>query len=180
MPCANARRSSVLRRIAHFRTRQQPDLRKLPMAQPKTKFEGAETAFDSISKMEIPASVRDFAEKGAAQAKDTVTKFKAAADEASDALEGAYTSATKGVSTIGLKVLETARFNANAAFDHAMSLFSVKTLSDAIELNTSFLRKQTEAVTVQAKEIGELSQKVATESFAPVKAQVEKSFKAPV
>jgi len=77
------------------------------MAQPKSKFEAAETAFDSITKMEIPASVRDFAEKGAAQAKDTVTKFKVAADEASDALEGAYTSATKGVSTIGLKVLET-------------------------------------------------------------------------
>jgi phasin len=149
------------------------------MAQPKSKFEAAETAFDSITKMEIPASVRDFAEKGAAQAKDTVTKFKIAADEASDALEGAYTSATKGVSTIGLKVLETARSNANAAFDHAVALFSVKTLSDAIELNTSFLRKQTESATVQAKEIGELTQKVATESLAPVKAQVEKSFKAP-
>jgi len=151
-----------------------------PMAQPKSKTESAETAFDSLTKMEIPASVRDFAEKGAAQAKDTVTKFKVVADEASDALEGAYTSATKGASTLGLKVLETARSNANAAFDHAMAMFSVKTLSDAIELNTAFLRKQSETVSVQAKELGELTQKVATEAFAPVKAQVEKSFKAPV
>jgi len=147
------------------------------MAQPKTKFEGAETAFDSISKMEIPASVRDFAEKGAAQAKDTVTKFKAAADEASDAFEGAYTSATKGVSTFGLKILETTRGNANAAFDHAVALFGVKSLSDAIELNTAFLRKQTETATAQAKELGELAQKVTTETFAPMKAQVEKTFK---
>ena len=147
------------------------------MAQPKSKFEAAETAFDSITKMEIPASVRDFAEKGAAQAKDTVTKFKAAADEASDAFEGAYTSATKGVSTFGLKVLETTRGNANAAFDHAVALFGVKSLADAIELNTAFLRKQTETTTVQVKEFGELAQKVANETIAPVKAQVEKTFK---
>jgi phasin len=150
------------------------------MAQPKTKFEAAETAFDSLTKMEIPASVRDFAEKGAAQAKDTVTKLKVAADEASEALEGAYNSAAKGASTFGLKVLETARSNANAAFDHAMAMFGVKTMSDAIELNTSFLRKQGETVAVQSKELGELAQKVATESLAPMKAQVEKSFRQPV
>jgi len=147
------------------------------MAQPKTKFEGAETAFDSISKMEIPASVRDFAEKGAAQAKETYTKIKAATDEASNAFETTYSTASKGVSTLGLKVLESARANANASFDHAIALFGVKTFSDVIELNTAFLRKQAESVTAQAKEFGELAQKVANETAAPVRAQVEKTFK---
>jgi phasin len=149
------------------------------MAIAKNKSE-TELAFENLSKLEIPASVRDFAEKGAAQAKDTYTKIKVATDEASTAFEGAYTSATKGVSTLGLKALETARSNANASFDHAISLFGVKTLSDVIELNTAFLRKQTETATAQVKEFGELAQQVANEAIAPVKAQVEKTFKAAV
>ncbi|MDQ0392698.1 phasin [Labrys monachus] len=146
------------------------------MVAAKNKSE-TEMAFENLSKLEIPASVRDFAEKGAAQAKDTYTKIKAVTDEASDAFEGAYTTASKGASTLGLKVLESARTNANASFDHAIALFGVKTLSDIIELNTSFLRKQSETVTVQVKEFGELAQKVANETIAPVKAQVEKSFR---
>jgi len=143
-------------------------------AKPKSE---TELAFENLSKLEVPASVRDFAEKGAAQAKETYTKIKAATDEASNAFENTYSTATKGVSTLGLKVLETARSNANASFDHAIALFGVKTFSDVIELNTAFLRKQTETATAQAKEFGELAQKVANETIAPVKAQVEKTFK---
>jgi len=150
------------------------------MAQAKSKAEtAAETAFDSVTKLEVPAAMRDFAEKGAAQAKDAYAKFKVVADETSDMLEGAYSNASRGVSTLGLKALETARVNTNAAFDHAMSLFSVKTLSDAIELNTSFLRQQAESMTAQAREFGELAQRVASDASAPVKAQLEKTMKFP-
>ena len=146
------------------------------MVAPKTKTE-TELAFENLSKLEVPASVRDLAEKGAAQAKDAYAKIKVAAEEASSAFEGAYSTASKGASSLGLKVLETARSNANASFDHAIALLGVKTFSDVIELNTAFLRKQTEAVTAQAKEFGELAQKVTNEAIAPVKAQVEKTFK---
>jgi phasin len=143
-------------------------------AKPKSE---TELAFENLSKLEVPASVRDFAEKGAAQAKETYTKIKVATDEASSAFETTYSTATKGVSTLGLKVLENARSNANASFDHAIALFGVKTFSDAIELSTAFVRKQAESFSAQAKEFGELAQKVANETAAPVKAQVEKTFK---
>ena len=124
------------------------------MAQAKTKMENAtETAFDSVTKMEVPAAVRDFAEKGVAQAKDAYSKFKVVADETSDMLEGAYSNASRGISTLGLKALETARSNTNAFFDHAISLFGVKTLSDVIELNTAFLRKQAETFAVAGPRI---------------------------
>jgi phasin len=129
--------------------------------------------------MEVPAAIRDFAEKGVAQAKDAYSKFKVVADETSDMLEGAYSNASRGTSTIGLKALETARVNTNAYFDHAISLFGVKTVSDAIELNTSFVRKQSETLAIQAREFGELVQKVSAEAVAPVKAQLEKTMKFP-
>jgi len=83
-----------------------------------------------------------------------------------NALEGAYTTATKGVSSLGLKVLEIGFApNANASFDHAISLFGAKTISDVIELNTAFLRKQTETgYGFRSRSFGELAQKVANET----------------
>jgi hypothetical protein len=53
----------------------------------------------------------------------------------------------------------------------------VKSPSEAIELWTSHARKQFEAFTVQTKELAELSQKVATETVEPIKANASKLFK---
>ena len=87
-----------------------------------------------IPKVEMPAAFREFAERGVAQAKDTYEKMKAAAEEATDVLETTYSTATKGASDYGLKVIEAARVNTNAAFDFAGELITAKTLSEVIEL----------------------------------------------
>ena len=71
-----------------------------------------------IPKVEMPAAFREFAERGVAQAKDTYEKMKAAAEEATDVLETTYSTASKGASDYGMKVIETARINTNAAFDY--------------------------------------------------------------
>src|SRR5215472_19065212 len=83
-----------------------------------------------IPKVEMPAAFREFAERGVAQAKDTYEKMKAAAEEATDVLETTYSTATKGASDYGLKVIEAARVNTNAAFDFAGELITAKTLSE--------------------------------------------------
>ncbi len=144
------------------------------MAQAKAK---SESTFDVMPQLEVPAAVREIAEKGVAQAKDAYAKLKVVTDQTTEMVEGAYASASKGFSTLGMKSIETARINTNAAYDHALAMFSVKSLSDAVELQTAFLRKQTEAMTAQAKDMGELVQKLATEASAPVKATLEKTFK---
>src|SRR5271165_7404755 len=72
-----------------------------------------------IPKVEMPAAFREFAERGVAQAKDTYEKMKAAAEEATDVLETTYSTASKGAADYGLKVIEVARTNTNAAFDFA-------------------------------------------------------------
>ena len=85
-----------------------------------------------IPKVEMPAAFREFAERGVAQAKDTYEKMKAAAEEATDVLETTYSTATKGASDYGLKVIEAARTNTNAAFDFAGELMAAKTLSEMV------------------------------------------------
>jgi phasin len=129
-----------------------------------------------MPKVEMPAAFREFAERGVAQAKDNYEKMKAAAEEATDVLETTYSTATKGCSDYGLKVIEVARANTNAAFDFAGEIMAAKTLSEVVELTSAHARKQFEALTAQSKELGALAQKVATETAEPIKTGINKAF----
>jgi phasin len=130
-----------------------------------------------IPQMEIPAAFREIAEKSVSQAKETYEKMKSAAEEATDMLEDTYATATKGASDYGLKMIEVARENTNAAFDFASQLMTVKSLSEMVELSTAHSRKQFEALTAQSKELVAIAQKAATESIEPVKESFGKAFK---
>jgi phasin len=130
-----------------------------------------------MPKMEIPAAFREIAEKSVSQAKETYEKMKSAAEEATDVLEGTYATASKGCSDYGLKVIEAARANTNAAFDYATQLMTVKSISEMVELSTAHTRKQFETLTAQSKELATMAQKVATETAEPVKESFGKAFK---
>jgi phasin len=152
---------------------------------PKAKTKPATGAFEmpkfempkfDIPKVEMPAAFREFAERGVAQAKDTYEKMKAAAEEATDVLETTYSTAAKGTADYGLKVIETARVNTNAAFDFYGELITAKSISEVIELSSAHARKQFEALTAQTKELGALAQKVATETAEPIKSGMNKAF----
>ncbi|MFY9692974.1 MAG: phasin [Xanthobacteraceae bacterium] len=152
---------------------------------PKVKSKPASGAFEipkfempkfEIPKVEMPAAFREIAERGVAQCKDTYEKMKAAAEEATDVLETTYSNATKGASDYGLKVIEAARTNTNAAFDFVGELMTAKTLSEVIELSSAHTRKQFETLSEQSKELSALAQKVATETTEPIKSGMNKAF----
>ena len=64
---------------------------------------------------------------------------------------------SKGASDYGLKVIEAARANTNAAFDFATQLMTVKSLSEVVELSTAHTRKQFETLTAQTQGAGRAS-----------------------
>ena len=129
-----------------------------------------------MPKVEMPAAFRELAERGVAQAKDTYEKMKAAAEEATDVLKTTYSTANKGASDYGLKMIEAAHVNTNAAFDFAGELMAAKTLSEIVELSSTHARKQFEALTQQTKELNALAQKVATDTAEPIKSGMSKAF----
>ena len=130
-----------------------------------------------VPKMEVPAAFREFAEKSVTQAKDNWEKMKAATEEASDLIEDSYATASKGATDYGLKLIETSRANTNSMFDYATQLMTVKSLSEAVELSTSHMRKQFDALSAQSKELAALAQKVTTETVEPIKESVTSVFK---
>jgi phasin len=127
--------------------------------------------------MEVPAAFREFAEKGVSQAKEHYEKMKTAAEQATDLLEETYSTASKGASEYGMKVIEVARTNTNSTFDFASELMNAKSFSELVELSTAHARKQFETLTAQTKELATLAQKVATETAEPIKESVTKTFK---
>ena len=155
---------------------------KTKTSKPSGAFEGtkAEARFEipkfDLPKMEVPAAFREIAEKGLSQAKENYEKLKAAAEEATDVLEETYATATKGSTDYGLKLIDAARANTNAAFDFFSEFITVKSLSEAVELSTAHARKQFEQVSEQGRELASIAQKAANDAAEPLKSGVTKAF----
>jgi phasin len=131
--------------------------------------------FDMLN-MEVPAAFREMAEKGIAQAKEGYEKMKTAAEDATEMLEETYATASKGCSGYGLKLMETARANSNAAFDLFGGVMNAKSFSEVVELYTAYARTQFDTVSAQAKELADHAQKVATETVEPMKGSFTSAF----
>ena len=131
----------------------------------------------SIIPFEVPEQMRAFAERGVSQARDNYAKFKDAAESHNGTMEAVFTSASKGASAYSAKLMEFVKANTTATLDFAQELLGVKSPSDALELWTTHTRKQFETFTAQAKELTELSQKVAAETAEPIKANAAKYYK---
>lgn len=144
---------------------------------PKFEIPNFEIPKFEIPNLEIPAAFREFAEKGVNQAKENWEKVKAATEETTDLLEDSYTNASKGAADYGMKLIEMGRANTNACFDFAGQMMGCKSMSEAVELSTSFAREQFEAVGAQAKELTALAQKIATETAEPIKEGMTSAFK---
>ena len=130
-----------------------------------------------IPNLDVPAAFREIAEKNLAQAKENYEKIKSAAEEATDVLEDTYSTASKGCSDYGLKLIENARANTDASFELMGALLGVKSYAEAVELTSGFARKQFETLTAQAKDLAETAQKVCTETAEPMKEGFSSAFK---
>jgi phasin len=131
----------------------------------------------SIIPFEIPEQVRAFAEKGVSQARDGYAKFKDAAETHNLTIEAVFTSANKGASEYSAKLMEFIKANTSSNLDFAQELLGMKSPSEAMELWTTHTRKQIETLASQAKELGELGQKIASDTMEPIKSNASKLFK---
>lgn len=131
----------------------------------------------SVIPFQMPEQVRALAEKGVSQARENYTKFKDAAETHNGTVEAVFSTATKGVTDYSAKLLDIVKTNTHSNFDFVQEMIGVKSLSQAMELLTSFTRKQVETATAQTKELAELTQKITAETAEPIKAGAAKIFK---
>ena len=120
----------------------------------------AEKTSDIIENIEFPSfdaskatdQLRAFAEKGVEQSKEAYAKLKSGAEEAQKTLETTYETVKTASNELSLKTISALRTNSEAGFAHLEALVGAKSLSEVIELQTSFLRKRVELAVEQTKD----------------------------
>ncbi len=121
--------------------------------------------------------LRSFAEKSLEQSKEAYAKFKAGAEDAQKTLETSFETMKQAGDEVSLKAIAAMRANAEAGFGHLEALVGAKTISELVELQTSFMRKNVEMMVDQAKDMQAVSSKAAEDIAKPVKTAFEKTMK---
>jgi phasin len=127
---------------------------------------------------EVPEAFRDMAEKGVSQARENYAKVKAAAEEATDVLEESFETARGNTLDLSTASLDAAKANIDAGFAFLKDFMAVKSVSEAVELQTAFARERFDASTAQAKDMQAKVTKMTEEATKPVKDAMAKSMEA--
>ena len=99
-------------------------------------------------KLEVPAQIKEVAEKTIDQAERGFRAFIEAANKSVSMIPNPTTD-------MSLKALSLTEQNMKAAFDHAKKLLQAKDLQEAMRLQAEFLKAQYETATEQLKEMGD-------------------------
>ena len=108
----------------------------------------------------VPEAVRAMAEKTVAQTREVYDSSKDALDASIATFERTFDSAGQGAAAFNRKIVDIAKRNVNSVFDLAKSLAGAKKLTDTVELQAAYWRKQFEVLTAQAEEVRGLSTKL--------------------
>jgi phasin len=120
----------------------------------------------------VPEGVRALAEKNVAQSREAYDRSKDAFDASLTTFERSFDAAGQGAIAFNRRIVDIARRNLDASFDLASNLAKAKNLTDIVELQTAFWRKQFGVLTAQAEEVRSLSAKVTADAAEPIKSQV--------
>ncbi len=110
---------------------------------------------------EVPAEMREFAERSVAQARKAFEGFMGAVQKYSTVLEPAANPALTGAKDVSSKAVTFAESNVNAAFDLAEKLVHAKDVQEVMQLQSEYLKAQMTTIQDQAKEMGAVMQKAA-------------------
>jgi phasin len=157
-----------------------------PAKQPVKAAAKAETVFDEavatmsgmleVPGAQVPEMFRNIGETSANQAREAYARIKTAAEDATDVMEETFENTRDGVLEAQHKALDVARDNAEATFDFAKKLLVVTSLSDAIQLQSGFMRDRFEAYVDYAKGIQAATTKLAQSASEPGKTAVTKAL----
>jgi len=115
-------------------------------------------------RFEVPPELRTFAERSVEQARQALDGFISAAHNAMSAFEGQAETARKGARDVTEKAMTFAERNMASAFAFAHDLVRARDLQEVLRLQADYIRHQMEALTEQARELGESTSKAARDA----------------
>jgi phasin len=116
--------------------------------------------------------MRALVEKNIAQTRELYERSKEAFEAVVESWERTFDAGGQGAVALNRKVIDITQRNINSGFEFAKSLAGAKNLSEAMELQASFWRKQLGTLGAQAEEVRTLSTQVTADVTEPIKAHV--------
>lgn len=142
----------------------------------KTAGKTSETVeFPTFDAEKATDQFRALAEKGVEQSREAYARLKNGAENAQKAVETSFDRVRAAGNELSLKSIAAARANAEAGFSHLEALVAARSLSEVIELQTSFLRQSVESAVEQARDFQVVSSKVVEDVSKPIKDVFEKA-----
>ena len=120
----------------------------------------------------IPEGVRALAESTVDQTREAYDRSTDAFEASVATFEKSFDAAGRGAAAFNRKIVDIAQRNLSSGFDLAKSLAGAKTLTDMVEVQAAFWRKQFGTMTAQAEEVRELSTKVTADAAEAIKAHM--------
>jgi phasin len=120
----------------------------------------------------IPEGVRALAESTVDQTREAYDRSTDAFEASVATFEKSFDAAGQGAAAFNRKIIDIAQRNLSSGFDLAKSLAGAKTLTDMVEVQAAFWRKQFGTMTAQAEEVRELSTKMTADAAEAVKANM--------
>ena len=116
-----------------------------------TAFEGFKDAFKNIQNLEVPEAAREFVKKTANTAKDRAAEVFAGSERVTAAVENAVTESVTEAGKISRNIQQAIYEDAEAFFSGIDKLASAKSISEAVEIQSSLLRSRGEAFVSRTK-----------------------------
>jgi phasin len=113
---------------------------------------------------EIPAAVRELAERNVEQARAAYAQLMDMAKQAQEMVAKSSGAMAAGTVEIQNRTMRYAQENINASFALAAELARAKDLKDYLEIQTRFAQRQIKIYTEQAQELGRLMSELAQKS----------------
>ena len=118
-------------------------------------------------RFEVPPEMRAFAEKSVEHARQAFDGFISAAQHAVSTFEGQAESARKGARDVAEKAMTFAQQNIASSFELAEQLVKARDVQEVMRLQADYIKRQMQALTEQARELGESTSKAAKDATTP-------------
>jgi phasin len=106
-----------------------------------------------VPSYEMPEAFRAMTEQGIEQARESYSRMKAVAEEATDMVEETFDTTRESVLALQLRSLDAAKGNSDAYFDFTRKLLGTRSVTDALQLQTAFARDRFDAFVDYAKDV---------------------------
>jgi len=137
----------------------------VPQAEPAR----AVTSKPAVKRVQPSDALRSIAEQSLAQARTAFAKSQEATESFAKGIESSGEVVQSGLKEMQSRMTEAMEAQTQAAFGFFRAMSKVHSLSDAIDLHSSEMRRGVERTLGEAKEISSLAQSIASKASEPVR-----------